>query len=334
MSASPSDRPLVSVVIETVTARYDVKSSASMVDDLAPTLLGLRGQTYPADLIEAIVVLDPDVPAAAAEAVRRRFRFARLVFSPVKNYYAAKNAGAQAAGGSVIALLDGDCEPDAAWVERLVSSLGPDDAAVCGRTRYAAVTPLAKTLAVPGLGYVLGDASGAATGFNLNNVAFRREVLLEYPLDTRLRRNGGCYFLYYQLRAAGERVAYEDRAVVVRAVTDIRGMRFMRKHFARGTDGVSVYRLDDDGVLRGSRLFRRFGVPALVAITARRIALDWVRLARHRRQIGISAPSVPYFCMVAVAIRLIELAGMVAAAVTPDRYAVAARDAAHAPSRA
>jgi glycosyltransferase involved in cell wall biosynthesis len=334
VSVSPSDRPLVSVVIETVTARYDVKPSASMADDLAPTLLGLRRQTYPADLIEAIIVLDPDVPDAAAEAVRGRFPFARFARSPVKNYYAAKNAGAQAARGSVIALLDGDCEPDAAWVERLVSRLGPDDAAVCGRTRYAAVTPLAKTLAVPGFGYVVGDASGAASGFNVNNVAFRREVLLEHPLDARVRRDGGCYFLYYQLRAAGERVAYEERAVVVHGVNDIRGMRFMHKHFGRGVDGVSVYRLDDDDVLRGSRVFRRFGAPALVAITARRIALDWVRLARHRKQIGISAPSVPYYWMVAVAIRLIELAGMVAAAVTPDRYAVEARDAAHAPPRA
>ncbi len=330
MSVNPVDRPLVSVVIETMTTRYDLKPSASMADDLAPTLLGLQRQTYPADLIEAIVVLDPEVPAAAAEAVRRRFGFVRFVASPVANYFAAKNAGAHAARGSVVALLDGDCVPDAAWVERLVSRLEPGIAAVGGRTRYAAVTPLANTLAVPDFGYVGADESDAASGFNVNNVAFRREVLLDHPLDGRLRRNGGCYFLYHQLRAAGERVAYEDGAIVSHGVGDIRGMEFVRKHFNRGFDGVSVYRLDEHGVLRGSSAFRRFGLPALAAITARRIALDWARLARERKQIGITIVSVPYYALVAVALRLIELAGMVCAVVSPDRYAVEA----HAPSRA
>jgi glycosyltransferase involved in cell wall biosynthesis len=335
VSASPTDRPLVSVVIETVTARYDLKPGASMVEDLTPTLRGLQRQTYPAELIEAIVVLDPNVPDVEAEAVSRRFGFVRFAHSTVTNYYAAKNAGAQAARGAVVALLDGDCQPDVEWVERLVASLGPGVAAVGGRTRYASSgTPLANTLAVPDFGYVVGDDSGAASGFNINNVAFRREVLLEHPLDARLRRNGGCYLLYHQLRAAGERVDYEPRAIVVHGVGDIRGTEFLRKHFARGFDGVSVYRLDDEGALRGSALLRRFGPAALVPITARRIALDWVRLARKRRQIGITAVSLPYFAMVAVALRLVEFGGMVAAVLTPRRYAGAEPGVPRTPSRA
>jgi glycosyltransferase involved in cell wall biosynthesis len=314
-------RPLVSVVIETVTARYDLEPGASMAEDLAPTLLGLERQTYPAGLIEAIVVLDPNVPEADAEAVSRRFGFVRFASCPVTNYYAAKNVGAEAAGGAVIALLDGDCVPDAAWLERLVSRLQPGIAAVGGRTRYAAATTLAPTLAVPDFGYVLGDASGAASGFNINNVVFPREVLLEHPFDPRLRRNGGCYLLYHELVAAGKRVVYEDGAVVAHGVGDIRGTEFLRKHFERGFDGVAVYRLDERRVLRGTRTFLRFGLPALVAITVRRIGLDWVRLARHRTQIGVSAVAVPYYLMVAVVLRLIELAGMVAAVVRPERYA-------------
>ena len=283
----------MSVVIETVTARYDLDPGASMAQDLAPTLLGLERQTYPADRIEAIVVVDADVPEADAAAVARRFGFVRLARSSATNYYAAKNAGARAARGTVVALLDGDCTPAADWLERLVARLQPGVAAVGGRTRYGSGTPLASTLAIPDFGYVLGEPSGAATGFNINNVAFPRDVLLEHPFDERLRRNGGCYFLYHQLRAAGLPVAYEEGAIVTHGVGDIRGREFLRKHFARGFDGVSVYRLDDRGVLSGSRPFRRFGLAALVAITGRRIVLDWVRLTRHRSQIGVRAPLEP-----------------------------------------
>jgi glycosyltransferase involved in cell wall biosynthesis len=312
--------PLVSVVIETITARYDVAGAGSMADDLAATLTGLEHQTYPRELIEAIVVLDGKVPATAADEVRRRFPFVRITESREANYYAAKNAGAEAARGSVVALLDGDCEPDVNWAERLVSRLEPGVAAVSGRTRYAAVGLQARTLSVPDFAFVIGDPSGRASGMNLNNVAFRRDVLREHPLDARLRRNGGCYFLYHQLRAAGREVVYEPDAIVAHAVDDIRGRQFVHKHFGRGYDGVAVYRLDDRFVLRGTRIFRRFGAAGLVAISAQRILRDWLFIARHRKQIGVPAPAVPYFGVVIAGTRVIELAGMIAAVVDPDRY--------------
>ncbi len=315
-----SGLPKVSVVIESITARYDVKGGAAMADDLAATLEGLERQTYPRELIEAIVVLDRAVPASAGDEVRRRFPFVRFTHSPAVNYYAAKNAGVRVAGGSVVALLDGDCEPEAKWLERLVCRLEPGVAAVAGRTRYAESSRAARTLSVPGFGYVVGDESGAASGFNINNVAFDRELLLERPFDERIRRNGGCYLLFHQLRADGRRVLYEPSAVVAHGVGDIRGLEFLRKHFGRGYDGVMVYRVDDRGVLRGSNFFRRFGVAALVAITGRRILRDWWWLARHRGQIGISGASLPYFGAVAGGIRMVELVGMITAVVDPDRY--------------
>ena len=130
-----------------------------------------------------------------------------------------------------------------------------------------------------------------------------------------IRRNGGCYFLYYQLRAAGARIVYEPRAVVNHGTGDVQGLNFFRKHFDRGYDGVSVYRLDSGAVLRGTRFFGRFGAFALPAITVRRVVLDWIRLMRHRRQIGVSLPTLPYFGAVIAGTRLIELAGGISAAI-------------------
>jgi glycosyltransferase involved in cell wall biosynthesis len=300
-------RPLVSVVVETITTRFDC-ANGSLADDLGATLSGLDRQTYPRELVEQIVVIDNDVSHQDVEKLRSRYPSVKIVVSPARNYFAAKNAGAEKASGDVIALLDGDCEPAPDWLETLLAPLAGGVAAVGGRTRYTGDSWAARTFSIPDFGYILADENGAASGFNINNVAFPREVLLAHPFDTRISRDGGCYFLFHQLRAAGGRILYESRAVVAHGI-DIEGFGFVRKHFNRGYDGVTVYRLDADAVLRGTRLFRRFGAIALVAIIARRIFVDWMRLLKHYRQIGITVFSLPYYGVVGLTLRLIELTG-------------------------
>lgn len=309
-------RPLVSVVVETITTRHDV-GAGSLADGLAATLGGLDAQTYPQELIERVVVLDREVAAAEAAEIRRRHPSVRLVSSLASNYFAAKNAGAAAAAGEVVALLDGDCEPAPDWLELLLSRLAPGVAAVAGRTRYGGGSWHARTFSVPHFAYVLEEGDGAASGFNINNLAFPRAVLRAHPFDERIRRDGGCYLLFHQLRAEGARVLYEPRASVAHEL-DIRGLGFLRKHFNRGYDGATVYRFDDRAVLRGTRLFRRLGPAALVPITARRILVDWRRVWRHRRQIGVPLFALPFYGALTVVTRLVELAGgLTAAAVAP-----------------
>jgi glycosyltransferase involved in cell wall biosynthesis len=300
-------KSLVSVVIETITTRFDC-AAGSLADDLGATLDALDRQTYPHELIERIVVLDDEVAAADARELGRRYPSVKFVTSPASNYFAAKNAGASVAAGDIIALLDGDCEPAPNWLEALLARFEHGVAAVSGCTRYIGSSWAAWTFSIPDFAHVLAEEEDVASGFNINNVAFRREVLLAHPFDTRIRRNGGCYFLFHQLRADRARVLYEPRAVVAHGL-DIRGLSFVRKHFDRGYDGVTVYSLDDRCVLRGTRLFRRLGAVALVAIAGRRIVVDWLRLLRHHHQMGIPAVALPYFWAVAVGMRLIELTG-------------------------
>ncbi len=305
-----TERPFVSVVIETITARY--VSIESMVADMAPCLEALHAQTYPADRMELIVVTDPGVPAGVPEAISERAPGARFTESPVSNYFAAKNAGAQAARGSIVAYTDADCVPGPDWLERMVDRFEPGVAAVAGRTRYAGETHWTRTMSVPSFGYAVEDGSGEASSLNLNNSAFARAVILEHPLDERVRRDGACNLLRYQLRAAGKRVVYEPRAGATHARDDITGLNVFRKHYNRGFDGASLYYLDDQGVYQGTRLVRRFGPPALVGVTARRVLRDWGHIVRHRRQIGVPARALPVFAVVAVVTRTIELAGMLA----------------------
>jgi len=307
-------RPHVTVVVETITSRFDC-TNGSLVADLEKTLKALDKQTYPRELIEQIVVVDDEVSHCDVEELRRRYPAVKVVSSPASNYFAAKNAGTAAASGDVIALLDGDCEPASDWLETLIAPLTSGVAAVGGCTRYTGGSWAARTFSIPDFAYILADENGAASGFNINNVAFPREVLLNHPFDTQISRNGGCYFLFHQLRAEGARILYESRAVVAHGI-DIDGFGFARKHFDRGYDAVAVYRLDHNAILRGTRLFRRFGGITLAPIIGRRILVDWMRLLRHRRQMGISFFALPYFVVIAFVLRLIELTGGLTAVLT------------------
>jgi glycosyltransferase involved in cell wall biosynthesis len=294
----------VSVAIETVTAREDGKGP--LADDLAPTMAALARQSVAPD--EVVIVIDDAVDARAAEEIRRRYPRAKLASSGARsNYFAAKNAGAAAATGDVVALLDADCVPAPDWLELLLARLEPGVGGVAGCTRYSGGSFAARTFSVADFSFVFERETGASTGMNINNIAFRRDLLLEHPFDARIRRNGGCYFLFNTLRAAGVNVVYEPRARTSHGFSGT--LPLLKKHFDRGYDGVTVYRLDDSSVLRGTRAFRRFGALALAGITARRIILDWIKMARQRRQIGISAFALPYFCTVVVLTRFLELIG-------------------------
>ena len=314
------NEPPVSVVIETITARYN-SEPGSLPQNLAATMEGLNRQSYPAQMIERIIVLDAEVAGAEADEISRRWPGAKLVSSLACNYFAAKNVGAAAANGEIIALLDSDCVPQPTWLEMLVSRLDPGVAAVGGRSRYAQTSFSARALSVPHFAYVLAEENGVASGFNIHNVAFRRDVLLSHPVETRIRRDGGCYLLFHQLRAEGATILHEPRALAYHGL-DFRGLGFVRKHFNRGYDGVAVYRLDRRGVLRGTSWLQRFGAAGLVAITARRILRDWRRMLLHHRQIEITVMSLPYFFILAVITRLIELAGGLMATIKskPPRY--------------
>ena len=312
-----SQPPFVSVVVETVTT-FEHGATAPLADLLTATLSSLNRQSYPRDQFEVIVVLDATVDKAEVAGLQAKYPSIQVTFAPAPNYFAHKNAGAACARGTVVALVDGDCEAASDWIAQLVGRFEPDVAAVAGRTHYTGRSVTARTFSIPDFATVGATPAGTASGLMVNNLALRRDVLLAHPLDARARRNGGCYLLYHELRAAGARMVYESGAVVAHGI-DIAGLGFVRKHFDRGFDGVGIYRIDDHNVLRGTPVFRRFGALALIPLTARRIALDWVRLTRDRRQLGISMFALPYFWAVMLTTRLIELAGGLVAALGPDR---------------
>lgn len=89
---------------------------------LAPCLDALRGQTYPRTLTEVIVVDDASTDASVA-FVRQNYPEAAVIqMARNSGLAAACNAGAAAAAGDLLVMLNNDTEAEPGWLTALVES--------------------------------------------------------------------------------------------------------------------------------------------------------------------------------------------------------------------
>jgi len=112
--------PRVSVVIA-------VRNSAP---SLRICLEALRNQTYPRESFEVIVVDNDSTDDIAS--VQRQFPEVRWFRDGGAGWPSARNHGIRQARGEIFASTDGDCVPDASWLERGVAALAAGNGTIVG----------------------------------------------------------------------------------------------------------------------------------------------------------------------------------------------------------
>jgi glycosyltransferase involved in cell wall biosynthesis len=142
------------------------------------------------EAMEMIVVDDGSVDADEISAVVNAFPAARLVRAGGAGPAAARNAGVHAARGAIVCLTDDDCEPAPDWAARLVGAIGAGADVVGGSTVNGTKGDLfveASELIVRELqASTRRRLEGSARVFiPSNNLACRRELLLDHPFDER-----------------------------------------------------------------------------------------------------------------------------------------------------
>jgi cellulose synthase/poly-beta-1,6-N-acetylglucosamine synthase-like glycosyltransferase len=111
-----ADAPLISVIIP----------HFNDLANLERCLRLLAAQTLPRSKFE-IVVADNNSRCGLTAVERICGDFARVVASPVQGAGAARNAGAEASRGRILAFIDSDCRPSPTWLERGLAALSNTD---------------------------------------------------------------------------------------------------------------------------------------------------------------------------------------------------------------
>ena len=161
---------------------------------LAACLEALAHQDYPADRFEVIVVDDgSEPPLEPIEANDPQVRWLRQANAGPA---AARNAGASAARGELLAFTDDDCMPSPGWLSALAARLdGRVDTAVGGRTVNALkenVYAVAGQLLVDYLYATFNSDPDRARFLASNNLAVPAEHFRSLGgFDTRFTRAAG-----------------------------------------------------------------------------------------------------------------------------------------------
>jgi glycosyltransferase involved in cell wall biosynthesis len=194
------------------------------------TALASLAQLDPAPLEVIVVDNAPGERDCRAEVERRGFRYVREDRKGLDN---ARNAGARAARGEVVAFTDDDCVHPSGWLRHLESSFAdPLVAAVTGpafayvldvpaRVRMERQASLTRGLRRRVFDWTLiSPLHGGQAGVGANmaiRAALLRSVDEPFPpeLDAGTEtRSGGDTYLFARLLAAGHRIAYEPAAFV------------------------------------------------------------------------------------------------------------------------
>ncbi len=198
--------PSFSIILETENlAQADLQG-------LLRSLSCLDAQTPSPRVANEVLLIDSgDTPALLLEQICQQYPWLKVAEAPEgTEYYDAKMLGARLATGEVVVFYDSDClyEPD--WLYQiLVGFQRPGVQVVAGETRTSGVGLYGTAMAIS---YIFPQYSGEsdlqpASQYFLNNVAFRRDLLMSYPIprDLPLYR-GNCVVHARQLVELGQTI--------------------------------------------------------------------------------------------------------------------------------
>jgi hypothetical protein len=293
-------RPSISVVVETWNLDGELEPLHGLLAALAP-------QLGDAELVITHACIPP---LLRAELAGDR----AVTWVPVEltaGYYEHKNRGFAAARGDIVAFIDGDCDPDPAWLASLTAPIGRGDArVVAGHTSYrGALAPIANRLDFP---YFAHDRTrGTVRNFFANNVAFARAAFLGYP-EIPCMFHGQCQVLGLRLLAAGIAIHYAEAARVIHA-WPANARSWLEARLLRGADTTTLLPYVVAHYAPRAPKLATGRLPALAVLAAR--AVTAIPHAVRR------GPRVRSLALVA-AVSVVDSIGCVAAATVYRQYGV------------
>jgi O-antigen biosynthesis protein len=165
---------------------------------------------------EVIVVNDGSTDRTLE--IAERFPYCRIISQPNKGLSVARNVGAEAATGEIVAYTDSDCVADPDWLTYLVGKMEASGLAACGGPNFPppedSLVPAAVAVSPGGPTHVL-ISDEVAEHIAGCNMAFRRDVLLELGgFDPVYRAAGDDVDICWRFQDAGHTIGFSAAAIV------------------------------------------------------------------------------------------------------------------------
>lgn len=248
----PTQLPSFSIVLETENlANADleglVNSLASLVNqDVSPTAAN-----------EVLLIDSGDAPPKLLGQLCDRYPWIKIHPAPPSTgYYRAKMLGASLATGEIVVYADSDCVYEPHWLRTILATftLGEQVQVVAGETTTRGRGPYGTAMA---LTYIFPQFSGKTeltqtSQYFLNNVAFRREFLLQNPIPAELPLyRGNCVVHIENLKRDGYAIWLNPNARATHAPPD--GLsHFFWRFLLIGHDYYWQKRLIEEGKQKSS----------------------------------------------------------------------------------
>jgi O-antigen biosynthesis protein len=144
--------------------------------------------------------------------------FCRIISQPNKGLSVARNVGAEAATGEIVAYTDSDCVADPDWLTYLIAKMEANDLAACGGPNFPpredGLVPSVVAVAPGGPTHVL-ISDEVAEHIAGCNMAFRRDVLMALGgFDPIYRAAGDDVDICWRFQDAGYVIGFSPAAVV------------------------------------------------------------------------------------------------------------------------
>ncbi len=250
-----------------------------------------------------VVVADVYGAADFKEMLARDFPEVRRVEALGLKYDEAKVAAALASDSALVIFLDGDCIPEAGWHERLLAELRAGTAAAAGYTRYDPGF-YGSLMTVTDFGFFFPLVRHEVLCYAFNNVAFRRQTLVDAPIpDGNMRCH--CFLHACQLERRGTPVVLVPGA---RAVHETPA--FLRERTRRGFDLVVAAR--EDPALPEHQWLKA-GILSAPLFYLQAVLLDWRRTLLSWRDLRMAWWQLPIALAAFPLMRLVDLTGILRA---------------------
>jgi O-antigen biosynthesis protein len=165
---------------------------------------------------EVIVVNDGSTDGTLA--IAEGFAYCRIISQQNKGLGVARNVGAEAATGEIVAYTDSDCVADPDWLTYLVAKMETAALVACGGPNFPppeeSLVPAAVAVSPGGPTHVLlsDDVAEHIAGCNM---AFRRDILLRMGgFDPIYRAAGDDVDICWRFQDAGYTIGFSPAAVV------------------------------------------------------------------------------------------------------------------------